>query len=461
MGESLLSVGIDVGTSTTQLIVSRLTVENKASAYSVPELEIGQREILYQSPIHFTPLLSETMLDAEEIRRIAEKEYRSAGISPEAVATGAIIITGETARKENARQVLHALKSFAGQFVVATAGPDLESVLAAKGSGAVAYSKKTGKTVLHTDIGGGTSNMALIEAGEIKATGCLNVGGRLIRLEKGVVTYVSPVLQGLCALKPGDRADEDALAPVVHILTDALEKGSGLCSGEIPASLITNRPMELPSEDVVFSFSGGVGELIDTDIDNPFAFGDIGILLAKSIRDSRLCRGDYLLGEQTIRATVIGAGCYSTQLSGSTVYGGDVKLPVQNLPVAIFNESQQTMPSEEMEKHLQNLRRQWEQSAVAVFLPGLKNPHFQEVSSLADRLSRTLEGLPQPRVLLFGTDMAKVMGQALATRLHGPVMCLDGVKVQGESFLDVGAAVAEGTAYPVVVKTLVFESAGQ
>lgn len=461
MDNSLLSVGIDVGTSTTQLVVSRLGIENRASAYSVPDLEIQKREILYQSPIHFTPLLSETVLDAEGIRGIVKAEYQKAGLSPEKVATGAIIITGETARKENAREVLQALKDFAGQFVVATAGPDLESVLAAKGSGAVAYSKATGKTVLHTDIGGGTSNMALIEAGEITATGCLNVGGRLIRVDRGRITYLSPVLRGLTALKPGDAVTEEDLAPVISLLVGALEKGCGLLPGEVPPTLLTNRPMKLPQGEVVFSFSGGVAELMDTEMDDPFTFGDIGVLLARSIRQSPLCQGDFLLGEQTIRATVIGAGCYSTQLSGSTVYGGSVPLPVQNLPVAVLGESQQKLSPEGLREYLQGFRRRWDREAVAVYLPGLRNPSFQEVTSLTKRLAPVLQDLPQPRVLLFGTDMAKVMGQSLAAAFPGGVMCLDGVKVQSESFLDVGAPVADGAAYPVVVKTLVFEPAAQ
>ena len=110
-------------------------------------------------------------MDGPEIRRIVEEEYRKAGIKRGQVDTGAIIITGETSRKENARTVLAALSELAGDFVVATAGPDLESVLAAKGAGAVEYSEKTGKTVLHMDIGGGTSNLALIEKGQVVQTG--------------------------------------------------------------------------------------------------------------------------------------------------------------------------------------------------------------------------------------------------------------------------------------------------
>ena len=229
MSEGLCSVGLDVGTTSTQMIVSRLEIENRAGSFSVPELEIGSREILYKSPVYFTPLLDESHVDAAKLKKIIDAEYQKAGIRREQVDTGAVIITGETSRKENARAVLEALSDLAGDFVVATAGPDLESVLAAKGAGAVAYSEETGKTVLHMDIGGGTANLAFIEQGRITATGCLNVGGRLIKRSKnGVITYVSPVLQGLTDLQVGDYPSQGQLQAIAQILTHALEMAAGL-----------------------------------------------------------------------------------------------------------------------------------------------------------------------------------------------------------------------------------------
>ena len=181
MSESLLSVGLDVGTTSTQLVVSRLTVENRASSFAVPDMDITERNVLYKSPVYFTPLLDERHVDGTGIREIVQAEYQKAGIRREEVDTGAVIVTGETSRRENAAEVSQALSGFAGDFVVATAGPDLESVLAARGAGAVEFSRQTGKTVLHVDIGGGTSNLCLIREGRVEKTGCLNVGGRLVK----------------------------------------------------------------------------------------------------------------------------------------------------------------------------------------------------------------------------------------------------------------------------------------
>ena len=171
MKERLLSVGIDIGTSTTQLIFSRLTLENRASSFTVPRFSITEKEDVYRSAVHFTPLVSDSEIDADGVRDIVAREYAGAGVARGDVATGAVIITGETARKVNAQQVLSALSGFAGDFVVATAGPDLESVLAARGAGADRYSEAHACAVLNFDIGGGTSNLALFDRGALRGAG--------------------------------------------------------------------------------------------------------------------------------------------------------------------------------------------------------------------------------------------------------------------------------------------------
>lgn len=430
MSEALTSVGIDVGTTSTQLVFSRLTVGNRGSAFTVPELEIREREILYQSPVYFTPLLGENLVDGEKLRAIVSQEYDAAGIRREAVDTGAIIITGETSRRENARRTLSALSDFAGDFVVATAGPDLESVLAARGAGADDYAAKTGKTVLHMDIGGGTSNLCLIRQGIVEKTGCFNVGGRLVKRDgQGGITYVSPVLEGLW--DPG----RDTLESLCALLTQTLEMAAGLREKtELLERLATKEAQELlcVEESVVLSFSGGVAECIRRDYDD-LAFGDIGPMLGRAIRRSRLCRGEYRLGQQAIRATVIGAGCHATQLSGSTVYAQNVRFPLKNLTVT-------------------DGTGVWPEGDFIVSMPGITAPSYAEVSRLADELAVR----PLPLRICLEADMAKALGQALAARLpkDAEILCIDRVNAQSGSYLDIGAPV--GAAFPVVVKTLAF-----
>ena len=485
MGESLLSVGLDVGTSTTQMVVSRITVENRASGFCVPEMDITGREIVYESEVHFTPLVGENLVDGDKIAAIVEEEYQKAGIKPSDVDTGAVIVTGETSRKENAAAVLKSLAGMAGDFVVATAGPDLESVLAAKGAGAVEFSRRTGKNVLHMDIGGGTANLCYIREGQVVATGCLNVGGRLVKVEEGKICYVSPVVDGLqCSLPQslrdsppvrGGQAEVCKLEELARVLVQALEMAAGLrektalwdalwtreCVEAIendnpsvknqrflPAPFTQGSLGEALEEDWVVSFSGGVADCIEKDFE-PFRFGDMGPILGKVIGESLLCKGQYMLGEHTIRATVIGAGCHSAQLSGSTVFHRGVALPMQNLPVAVVNEREQ------LDAGIIKGRLAAVDSEVAVLaLPGFSGAAYEQVERLAEAV---LEGFGDRQILVcLQQDMAKALGQRIFLQSSRACLCIDRVRLSAGSYLDVGQPV--GPCLPVVVKTLVLNN---
>lgn len=445
MCEILRSVGIDVGTTTTQMVLSEIQVDNQANGFSVPDMTISGRKIIYKSPVYPTPLLREELVDGEALRRIVAAEYAAAAIHREDVDTGAIIITGETSRKENARVVLDALSEYAGEFVVATAGPDLESVLAAKGAGAVEFSETTEESVLHMDIGGGTANLALIRAGNILCTGCFNVGGRLVKFdENGTLSYVSPVLAGKSDLAVGRQVTEETLLPLAKMLTEVLE----MAAGRRPATALladfqtaeAQNPWEPPKEPVVLSFSGGVAACVEEAL--PWgAFGDLGPLLGRQIRESSLLDGRYRLEADAIRATVIGAGCHSAQLSGSTVFYQNVAFPLKNLPVAVVETLAQ----------LEQIHRTAETTPVLA-LPGLEDPTYDRVAALASEIAEVWKG-----PLYFGMeqDLAKALGQALALRLPKgtPMLCIDRVKLRQECYLDVGKPLE--WALPVVVKSLV------
>ena len=452
MSETLCSVGLDVGTTSTQLIVSELTVQNSAGAFSVPEMTISDRNILYESPVYLTPLLGEDRIDGQGIRQIVEREYDRAGITRQKVQTGAVIITGETSRKENAQAVLSALSDYAGDFVVATAGPDLESRLAAQGAGAAAYSEKTGKTVLHMDIGGGTSNLALIENGVILDTGCLNVGGRLVKYsEDGRILWVSRVLDGMFSLQPGQTLREEQAEKLAGMLTEVLEMAVGLRPpDERLAKLITKEGKllnrELLQSRPVLSFSGGVADCIERI--HPWKqVGDLGPLLGKAIRNSRLCQGEYLLGKNPIRATVIGAGCHAAQLSGSTVFYQNIRFPLKNIRVILLPPVEKVSEAQIRE----SLQGKEEPAVLAV--GGSRDAGYDVIRTWAEKIARGAG--THPLLICLQQDMAKALGQALALRMGAgaEILCMDRIVMGEDSYLDVGEPV--GPAIPVVVKTLI------
>ena len=464
----MLSVGIDIGTSTTQLVISKLTIQNISTAFTVPKMAITQKEVLYRSAIHFTPLLSDTVIDTEAIKAIVDREYENSGVDPHCIETGAVIITGETARKENAKQVLSALAGYAGDFVVATAGPDLEGVLAGKGAGCDVYSKEHRKSVLNFDIGGGTSNLCLFTDGECVDTGCFNVGGRLIKLDgEGTITYISPVLNGLTSLTVGQMVTPADVAPTISLLVSVLEQGAGLSPKTHQYThFITNKDISLPQSPVVFSFSGGCGKLIyDPDPPHWLSFGDIGVLLGSALARSKLLQQELFQPKETIRATVVGAGSHTTTLSGSTISYENMDFPMKNLPVLAFAPHEVFSPPEVFAAIIgKKLQWFWEgdsPSPVVLSFAGTENPSFATVSQLADAITSGASQLLRaniPLLICIREDMAKALGQAILCRISHPrkLLCMDGLDVATGAFLDIGSPVE--SALPVVIKTLLFTS---
>ncbi|MDF1541325.1 MAG: ethanolamine ammonia-lyase reactivating factor EutA, partial [Candidatus Thorarchaeota archaeon] len=153
----LTSVGVDIGSSTSHVIFSKIVLEKDLESRT-EKFKITERSILHTGPVHFTPFKDPRHIDYDALRDLLLQDYVDAGIEISSIDTGAVIITGETAKKQNAEEIVNALAGEAGKFVAATAGPNFESVLAAYGSGAVNKSEATGQTIMNVDIGGGSSN---------------------------------------------------------------------------------------------------------------------------------------------------------------------------------------------------------------------------------------------------------------------------------------------------------------
>lgn len=476
MHEEILSAGVDIGTSTTQLVFSRLIIENEASSYVVPRINIVKKIVEYRSDIYITPLKSPTQIDAERVKEIIKNEYRRAGHEPRDIQTGAVIITGETARKENANEVLSALSDMAGDFVVATAGPDLEAVLAARGAGADVQSKERRTTVANLDVGGGTTNIGVYEKGRLIGLSCLDVGGRLIKVENGQITYIFPKIVDLArkheiSLTVGERADVGKLRRVCEIMADQLAQSIGLkARDEHHAGLYTNdgKPLPLNLGIRAITFSGGVADCVYGQTDeNWFRYGDIGPLLGDVIKKNHhFSAVELLTAAETIRATVVGAGTHTTEISGSTISYDRNKLPLKNVPILKVSEEEEASLEAFVSSILTQLplfKPEGKIEQLAIAFTGTGRTGFNDIQDLAEAVIKgaqeVIEG-PYPLLLVVEKDIAKALGHAIRVRLDNKkeVICIDGIATLGGDYVDIGEPIGAGSVLPVVVKTLIFNS---
>lgn len=473
---NILSVGIDIGTSTTQLVFSRLTMENLAGYFSVPRISIVKKEVVYKSRVYLTPLKTPVLIDGEAVRDIVAAEFTAAGYIPADVDTGAVIITGESARKENAAEVLEKLSGFAGEFVVSTAGPDLESIIAGKGSGACQYSIENACTTANLDIGGGTTNIVLFDNGDVVSKGCLDIGGRLIRLKPDfTVESVSPAAARIAeqvgvTLRCGERTSLEELSRITDKMADLLAQAMGRKPQE-PLLRTIQTPesswLEPDGRQIArICFSGGVADCIADGISEPIPYGDIGVLLGRSIAQGQLYREfQQLEGEETIRATVVGAGTYTTSISGSTILCAQELLPIKNLPALKLTakEQAQCFAGEEglLAEKVRWFLAQSGAERMILAMEGKADPNYGELKCLAHCLAVELDrALPEgaPVLIVMEHDTAKALGILLRSALKGrrKVVCIDGIKVEQGDYVDLGRPVLGGLVIPVVVKTLLF-----
>ncbi|NLU24913.1 MAG: ethanolamine ammonia-lyase reactivating factor EutA [Clostridiales bacterium] len=472
--EEILSVGIDIGTSTTQVVFARFTLDNTAGYFSAPHVTICDKKIVYKSQAVFTPLKTASLIDGAAVRAIVDKEYAKAQIQPTEVQTGAVIITGESARKENAAEVLRQLSEFAGEFVVSTAGPDLESVIAGKGSGAWQYSMRNECLTVNLDVGGGTTNLAAFEDGETISVGCYDIGGRLVRLDKdGTISYSSEAARLAAdtvgvSLSVGRRVSAAELERVTDKMAALLAQSVGL----LPEEPLLRRVKTAGSSDFQtirkpsrFFFSGGVAACMENEETNPLAFGDIGVLLGQSIKKTfSALSAPFQPGGETLRATVVGAGSYTTSLSGSTIFYTEGVFPLKNLPVCKLTAEEETDCFEgRTEKLGQRVRRFLQQnqtSELALFLEGKSDPTYKELQNLANAAAAVLEQevpVPKPLLVSVRRDMAKALGLAMHRCLPDRKLAvIDSVQVGQNDYIDVGRPLMEGLVVPVIVKTLLF-----
>ena len=472
---SLLSVGIDIGSAGTQVMFSRVQLRRLSEDLSSRYFVVG-RETLYQSPVALTPYVSEERIDDQAIGRIIDSAYDAAGIHPDSVDTGAVILTGEALRRENAKAIADVLAEVGGEFVCAAAGHHMESMLAAYGSGAAKASNDRAAPLLNIDIGGGTTKLALVEAGNIVRTAALHLGGRLAVIDaEGCLTRLDPAGRRLAALAGctwdlGKKASEHEIERVAVWMADALL--AVLTHDPVPPKiqgLWLTEPLGATAGIQGVMFSGGVGEYVYGREERDF--GDMGRRFGRAIRQ-RLVAGRFpfplLPAGECIRATAIGASEYSVQLSGNTVYisSPGVLLPRRNLqviqsPVALDDTIDPSVVANAIRHSFRRFDLVEGDADVAISFHWSGAPAHARLAGFArgivEALPRTLaEG--KPLFVILDADIAQTLGALLKDEIGvaSEVLVLDGISLWDFDYLDLGRVRMPSFTVPVTIKSLVF-----
>lgn len=467
----LTTVGIDIGSSTSHLMFSRVHLQRKTQQLSSSYVVVN-REILWKSPILLTPFLADNTIDAARLKDFIDGAYHAAGLQHDAIDSGAVILTGEAIKRTNAHAIAQLFAREAGKFVCASAGHHLECALAAHGSGAAKLSRLTHRNVLNVDIGGGTTKFALLQNGEVRATSAIAVGGRLlVQDDQGRLTRLDEsARQAAQSVGVTLRLGEEPAPQEIDRIVEALAEAVIACVlGEQPAALartlLLTEPLDLMAQPHLITFSGGVSEyLFERETKT---FGDIALPLARRIAaafTSGRIKAPLTDPGHGIRATVIGASQFTVQVSGKTIHiDGDPQLPLHNVPVVFPSLAHNTEYSAaEVAHETRAALRRADLAAdqpVALAIRWHGEPHYRRLRSLAEGLAGALDGAgSSPMILLLDGDVGKTLGHILVDELHvaRPVISIDGVKLQELDYVDIGKLVAPANVVPLVIKSLLF-----
>jgi ethanolamine utilization protein EutA len=471
---SLMTVGIDIGSSGTQVIFSRVNLrrlgEDLSSRYFVVS-----RETLFQSSVALTPYRSEEHIDEAKLGAIIDDAYNAAGIDPAAIDTGAVILTGEALRRENAKAIAAIVAEKGGDFVCATAGHHMESMLAAYGSGAATVSSAEGKRILNIDIGGGTTKLAVVEHGKVVATSAVHIGGRLQVVDHdSLIVRLDPAgkyhaKRAGFAWNRGDVADAADLDKVADGMADALV--AALAARPLPHDIahlyLTDPIADFGPIDGIM-FSGGVGEYVYGREDRDFA--DLGRRLGHAIRrriDGGALPWPLLPAGECIRATALGASEYSVQLSGNTSYisAPGALLPRRNLQVL----QPDYLPADTIDPdavaaairhHLVAFDLDADRE-VALALRWQGAPSYERLAGFAEGICRGLAdhiAKRQAIYIMLDGDVAQTLGAILREELNvtSEILVIDGVVLMDFDYIDLGRIRMPSNTVPVTIKSLVF-----
>jgi ethanolamine utilization protein EutA len=469
---TLTSVGIDIGSSGTQVIFSRVHMrrlgEDLSSRYYV-----ASRETLFASPVALTPYESEHRIDEASLSAIINQAYAAAGLASADIDTGVVILTGEALRRENAQPIAGVIAGRGGDLVCASAGHHMEAMLAAYGSGSAAVAHDRHQRILNIDIGGGTTKLAVAQDGRVVATAALDIGGRLLVVDDtGRITRLDPagrlhVERAGFVWQRGDVIASADLDKVAAVMADALVAAvtQRPLSGEV-ANLFLTDPIDIGAIDGVM-FSGGVAEYVYQRETRDF--GDLGRRLGHAIAGrvaGHRLPWPLLPAGECIRATALGASEYSVQLSGSTSFISDPGsvLPRRNLKVLRPNyrcsdEIDADALASAIHAHVVAFDATQEDVALALSWRGV--PSHARLAAFADGIRRGLSAhivQGRPLFVMLDGDVAQTLGAILRDELGitNELLVIDGVVLWDFDYIDLGRIRLPSNTVPVTIKSLVF-----
>ena len=471
---TLMTVGIDIGSSGTQVIFSRVHLRRLAEDLT-SRYYVVSRETLFQSPVALTPYQNEERIDDHKLGVIIDDAYVAAGLSPDQIDTGVVILTGEALRRDNAQGIAKILSEQGGEFVTATAGHHMEAMLAAYGSGAARVSNDEDKRILNIDIGGGTTKLGLVENGKVIATAAVHIGGRLQVVEDGRIVRLDPAgkhhaKRAGFTWNRGDAATTTELQKVADGMADTLV--AAVVARPLPHDIahlyLTDPIAEFGRIDGVM-FSGGVAEYIYER--EARDFGDLGAKLGSAIR-ARIAQGAFpwpvLPAGECIRATALGASEYSVQLSGNTSYisAPGALLPRRNLQVVqpSFVPAESIDPeqlAQAIRSHITAFDLDDTDRDIALALRWTGLPSYPRLAAFAEGIKRGLAdriAKKLPLYIMLDGDVAQTLGHILRDELHveSELLVIDGVVLWDFDYIDLGRIRMPSYTVPVTIKSLVF-----
>ena len=482
----LLTVGIDVGSATFHATVSRVVCERRAQSLST-RYDVVARELVADSPVAFTPYLASedpaaADIDADAVAGAVRRFFADSGVDPEQVDSGVVLLTGSALLRHNARALAERLAGSSGRFVCAAAGHHFEASLAAHGSGAVARSRDAGVPVVSLDVGGATTKLALAVDGEVRATAALGVGARLLAWDRSrrlvrVEGSVLPFARGAgVEVRVGSVLDPDGADRLSELMAaavvGALEPPATAGHDAVGDGVLLTAPFPVPDGPFEIVASGGVAELFGPGAgERTFDPGDLGPHLARALfrrLGDRGLGGRLRLGSQRIRATVVGASQYSTQVSGSTVAADPASLPLHHVPVVRppFDLGTPRGPDPRaVAAALAGAVRDrfvtgQVPEVVAVALGWRGEPTYRRLRALAEGMTAGQRDAGVPTLLVaVDADVAASLGRIARCELGAPpgaFLCLDSLDLADLDFVDVGTPLLPAKVVPVVVKSLLF-----